>query len=206
MLTHAFYQQLATMIKSGPQAWGPLGIAIGQGNQSWDHNPPILRRETMALTSEVARKIVTAEDILYLGDSDEVSAQATSRLRLQTEFIAGEGSGTLRECGVFVGAGNNAVLIAYFNHPRVEKQQAASLQRSIILDLAPARILSQEIPTRYLGNAKTTELHDVENETGGCQLDEIRLDRRHFFASTEEAVGFGYDYCAFCFGKELSER
>lgn len=205
MLTDFFYQQLATMLKSGPQSWGPLSIAIGQGEADWDRTPPVLRRGTTQLAAETARKPLTPEDIDYITETGGTSSRPTSRLRLQTTFASGEGTGTLRECGLWAGEGSGEVLLAYFVHPRIEKRESDSLARSIQLDLTPGRPLAQETVTRYLGNSKTEEFHDLENETRACQLDEIRVDRRHYFPTVEEAVNLGYDRCSFCFGREFSE-
>lgn len=206
MLTEAFYRQLATMIMSGPQAGGSLSIAIGRGEPAWDSTPPVLRRSAARLANELARKVLDPEDISYITESGTASAAPTSRLRLQTTFTPGEGAGTLRECGLWAGEGSGALLLAYFIHPRIEKRAEDTLARSIQLDLTPGRPLAQEIVTRYLGNSKSEEFHDLENETRACQLDEIRIDRRHYFATVDEALSLGYDYCGFCFGRELSER
>lgn len=205
MLTDLFYQQLALMLKSEPQSWGSLSIAIGQGDTAWDRTPPVLRRTATRLAGETARKALSPEDIDYVTGAGEASAGPTSRLRLQTTFAAGEGTGTLRECGLWTGEGSGAVLLAYFVHPRIEKREDDILGRSIQLDLTPGRALAQETVTRYLGNSRTEEFHDLENETRACQLDEIRIDRRHYFTTVDDALNLGYDYCAFCFGRELSQ-
>lgn len=206
MLTNHFYTTLATLIQGGPLQWGPLSIAIGQGLASWDRTPPLLSRDRTTLTSETARRAIRPEEIEYLTNSDEVSVQPTPRLRVQTTFPAGEGSGTLRECGLFMGEDHGAALLVYFIHPRLEKGPEAELTRSMQLDLTPGRAAAVEIPTRYLGNAYSEEIHDLDNQTDGCQINEIRIDRRHFFNTVEEALNLGYDYCAYCFGRDLSER
>jgi hypothetical protein len=206
MLTDAFYQRLATLMKGGPQAWGPLNIAVGQGATNWDRTPPLLQRSRTALTAELGRNPVNPANVQFLDAAGNISAVPTARLRVQTTFAAGEGSGTLRECGLWMGEGSEAALLAYFIHPRVEKAASATLLRSMLLDLTPGRPAAQEIQTRYLGNSETEELHDVENKKKSCQLDEIRVDRRHYFNSIDEALSLGYDYCAFCFGRALSER
>lgn len=194
------------MLKSGPQSGGPLSIAIGRGETAWDQAPPVLRRNVASLANELARKAIAPEDISYITPSGETSSRPTSRLRLQTTLTPGEGTGTLRECGLWAGEGSGALLLAYFIHSRIEKRAEDTLARSIQLDLTPGRPLAQEIVTRYLGNSKSEEFHDLENETRTCQLDEIRIDRRHYFATVDEALNLGYDYCGFCFGRELSER
>ena len=67
-----------------------------------------------------------------------------------------------------------------------------------------------EIPpqprTRYLGNSRSRELHDLNNQQPVCQIDEIRVDHRVNFKTQKEALALGYDYCAYCFGKDKSKR
>lgn len=58
----------------------------------------------------------------------------------------------------------------------------------------------------YVGNPATRELHDTQKITKRCKLDAIKPDARVYFANTAEAEKVGYDYCAFCFGKEKSKR
>lgn len=206
MLTTQFYSQLAHLIKNGPRQWGTLSIAIGSGENSWDVTPPLLRRDITALNTEIMRKPIDLNDIQFLDSAGETSLEPTALLRVATTFSASEGSGTLRECGLWLEARDTAILLAYFIHPRIEKIPESRLQRNIQLDLNPGRALAQEIRTRYLGNAKTEELHDLENETGSCQLAEIRRDRRFYFNTIDEALTLGYDHCAFCFSRELSQR
>lgn len=59
---------------------------------------------------------------------------------------------------------------------------------------------------RYLGNVRTRELHDLLNITPLCRIDEIAIDRRFPFRRIEQAQALGYDFCAYCFGRELSRR
>ena len=59
---------------------------------------------------------------------------------------------------------------------------------------------------RYLGNAHTRELHDLQKVTPQCQIDEIPVDRRFFVSRIEDALALGYDYCAYCFGRAASRR
>lgn len=60
--------------------------------------------------------------------------------------------------------------------------------------------------TRYLGNSNSKELHDLKNQQPGCQIDEIKTDHRVNFKTQKEALALGYDYCAYCFGKDKSKR
>lgn len=60
--------------------------------------------------------------------------------------------------------------------------------------------------SRYIGNSRTTEVHDLSNQQQGCYIERIRKDRVKSFRSLDEALKQGYDYCAYCFGKEKSTR
>lgn len=60
--------------------------------------------------------------------------------------------------------------------------------------------------TRYLGNSSKRELHDMTKVTSRCHIDEIHSDHRVSFKTEREAIAAGYDYCAYCFGKEKSKR
>lgn len=204
MLTDRFYLGLSALLSGSRR--GPLSIAIGRGESSWDAAPPVPRRDRARLYKEVARRKVLAKDISYVDAAGGDSKEPTTRLRIQASFPAGEGGGTLRECGLWIGEGEDAVLVAHFIHPRVEKAAGDALLRSIVLDLAPGRPLAQETPTRFMGNTLKEEIHDVVNSKKACQLDEIRVDRRYYFNSIDEALSLGYDRCAFCFGRAGSDR
>jgi hypothetical protein len=54
---------------------------------------------------------------------------------------------------------------------------------------------------RYLGNTHKEEVHDLDNEKGNCQIDEI-IEAGHDvpFSSLAVAHSLGYDSCAFCIG------
>lgn len=57
-----------------------------------------------------------------------------------------------------------------------------------------------------LGNSHVRELHDLNNVKKQCQIDGIAADHRVYFRSEREAVKAGYDYCAYCFGRNKSKR
>ena len=60
--------------------------------------------------------------------------------------------------------------------------------------------------TRYLGNSNSREFHDLNSQKPACQIDEIRPDHQISFKTQKEALALGYDYCAYCFGKDKSKR
>lgn len=54
---------------------------------------------------------------------------------------------------------------------------------------------------QYLGNTNKKEVHDLDQETTSCQIDEIiRAGHDKPFTSLSSARGAGYDNCAKCLG------
>ena len=57
---------------------------------------------------------------------------------------------------------------------------------------------------RYCGNATKKEVHDLDNETLQCQIDEIiRAGHARAYTSLQEAIAAGDDRCAYCLGGSL---
>lgn len=55
---------------------------------------------------------------------------------------------------------------------------------------------------RYLGNTNTLELHDTDNETRNCQLDEIEAEHRQWYDAMLDAKrDRDYDNCHWCMGQ-----
>lgn len=54
---------------------------------------------------------------------------------------------------------------------------------------------------RYLGNTRTKEVHDLDNEKVNCQIEEIiRAGNDTPFHSLSMAHAQGFDNCAYCLG------
>lgn len=208
MLTESFFVALAAMLKADPPFPGELFIAVGGGEAAWDQAPPPYDRGVTDLVQEVARQVVRPQDIVFLDGEGGESPLPTSRLRLRTIFVEDEAVGTLRECGLFGGDATvepgSGTLLAYYVHPRLEKTPEMTLVRSLHIDLTPTAYAPGARMTRYLGNSNSREFHDLENLTANCQVNEIRMDHRFYLASIEQAAEMGYDFCAYCFGAELS--
>ena len=60
--------------------------------------------------------------------------------------------------------------------------------------------------SRYIGNKRSLELHDLNNVQPQCSIHKIKTGRCKTFSKIEDALEQGYDYCAYCFNRELSER
>lgn len=55
---------------------------------------------------------------------------------------------------------------------------------------------------RYIGNTNTNEVHDLDNEKTGCQIDQIKDSHVVTFNpdSLTTAKSKGFDNCAHCIG------
>lgn len=63
-----------------------------------------------------------------------------------------------------------------------------------------------QLRTQFLGNSSTREVHDLAREQPACNIARIRPDHRFYLQSIGQARRLGYDFCAKCFGPEMSER
>lgn len=63
-----------------------------------------------------------------------------------------------------------------------------------------------QLRTQFLGNSSTREVHDLSREQPACNIARMRPDHRLYFQSISQARELGYDFCARCFGPEMSER
>lgn len=207
MLTSAFYTAVVSRLVGEAAAPG-FAIAIGEGDPAWDAAAPPEDRGVRRLVREVARRTVSPEAVVFTDAGGNPTDEATARVRLHVVFPAGEGTGTLRECGLFIGAAEEAGsgrLLSYHVHPRIEKGREASLRREVVLDLEPHPFAPGSRVTRWLGNTRSGEVHDLDTLTRNCQVDEIRFDRRFYFASLGAATELGYDPCAYCLGEGGAE-
>lgn len=210
MLSETFYRYLASLMHSASQGGDALYIAIGSGEDQWDTLPPVSERSNLTFVNEIARLPVSAENIMYIDTNDNPTAEPTWRIRVSVNFRAEGTTGAIRETGLFgMGASTDlggGQLLSYFTHARIDKSVEMDFERQVTIDLSPSAYRLEGHLTRYLGNASSEELHDLENVSGACQIDQLRIDRRHYFDTTEQALEMGYDYCAFCFGRDLSQR
>ena len=62
------------------------------------------------------------------------------------------------------------------------------------------------LPTRFLGNTNSREMHDLRNRQPACNVASIQPANRVFLGAEAEGVAAGFDYCAHCFGVERSRR
>ena len=209
MLTTRFYNWLTALAMTNTAGAESVFLAVGGGDSAWDAQVPEYDPTTSTLVAETARLPLSAGNVTYLEQDGSPSEAPSRQRRLSVVLGPGLGTGTLREAGLFVDAdvaADSGDLVSYFIHPRFDKSADMRLERAFTLNLQPVTFAAGLVQTRYLGNAKTTEFHDLDNLTDNCQVEKIRWDRRVFFASPEHATGLAYDHCAYCFPCHLSRR
>ncbi len=136
----------------------------------------------------------------------KLKAAAETRAFISTNVTTNANAGTDNSKAVTAGflyvLDTNGVILHRDKRPlAIGPGQTQYLE--IVLDDAE---LDQVAATRYLGNSGTRELHDLNNQKPACKIDEIRVDHRINFKTQKEALALGYDYCAYCFGKDKSKR
>ena len=53
---------------------------------------------------------------------------------------------------------------------------------------------------RLLGNKNEMEVHNLDNEKGSCNINEIKSEHKVNLTSLSEAHAKGFDNCAHCIG------
>jgi hypothetical protein len=208
VLTHGFSVALAVRLRGAGEAGSPWYVAVGAGDPAWDRVPAVLDPGATKLWNELARKAVPSDGVVYLDAAGNPSSTPTPWLRFGASFGLDDANGELREVGLFAeGAPERDAgrLVSYFTHAPIGKTPGTILERTLRLDLTRQSVGGAQ-PTRFLGNSHSRELHDLERRRTACRLEQLAFDHRLYFASTEQAIQLGYDYCAACFGRELSQR
>lgn len=132
---------LAALMKGEPGFSGILYWAVGEGAASWDNLMPNPNADDRQLSNEIARKALTAEEIVFLDEDNEPVERPTSRLQIGTTFtreeFGGQGLQSLREFGLFGGdateAANSGWMIDYVIHPRIQLSAGMTLTRNLHL-------------------------------------------------------------------------
>lgn len=78
--------------------------------------------------------------------------------------------------------------------------------RDIVVQAPDTGRAGKRLPTRFLGNSSSRELHDLDNEKKSCHIARIRPDNRYYFRNTLLAEELGFGYCGHCFGKTRANQ
>lgn len=132
---------LAALMKGEAGFSGILFWAVGEGASSWDRLMPSPKAEDDRLTQEIVRKPLSAEDIHYLDEANQMVEGPTARLQIGATFtledLGGEGIRSLREFGLFGGdataAADSGWMIDYVIHPRIQVSAGMTLTRNLYL-------------------------------------------------------------------------
>jgi hypothetical protein len=159
------------------------------------------------LTVKMPRSVNTATDIKGARDA----AAGKTAPENANSFIARDAA-SKDERGVFIHVANAEGHTLYLDDTTLAPKLGEVVYREIVLDTdagcecAPPGGKEPATEGRYLGNLSTHELHDLNNTKARCQIDEIKDGQRQYFSNQKEARAAGYDFCAYCFGKDKSKR
>jgi hypothetical protein len=128
-------------MKGEPGFSGILYWAVGEGEAAWDSLMPSPTANHRELSNEVARKALSAGEIVFLDENNEAVEEPTPRLQIGTTFtpedLGGEGPRSLREFGLFGGdaaeSANSGWMIDYVIHPRIQLSEGMTLTRNLHL-------------------------------------------------------------------------
>ncbi|MFZ5765278.1 MAG: hypothetical protein ACOY4H_06740 [Thermodesulfobacteriota bacterium] len=142
---------LASLIRGGGNLTGIIFVAVGEGMKSWDGEAATPNPTATRLASELMRRPLPADSIVFLDEADRPASNPTARLaieiRLAREDFAGTTPQALREFGLFGGnataAANSGILLNHVIHPRIDLTAGLTLHRTLRLDFrqSPAPLL-----------------------------------------------------------------
>lgn len=144
---------LSMLMKRHAGMEGILFCAIGEGEEAWDTNRPIPLLPDTQLTSEVYRKPISADQMVYLDEDGLPTDVPTNLLDISVEFrgaaIVSNGTQPLREFGLFGGDAtdhtNSGYLINRVTHGRYDLTPLLTLNRKIHLTFTGGAILQEEL-------------------------------------------------------------
>lgn len=144
---------LSMLMKRHAGMEGILYCAIGEGEEAWDTNRPIPLMPDTQLTSEVYRKPISADQMIYLDEDGQPTGVPTGRLDITVEFrgedMVSNGTQPVREFGLFGGDAtdhaNSGYLINRVTHDRYDLTPLLTLNRKIRLTFTGGAISQEEL-------------------------------------------------------------
>lgn len=129
---------IACLMKGHSGCKGITYWAVGKGSSDWDNdNPPNPSVKDTKLLNETFRKPISADDIKFLDENDNVTDKITNKLEITVIFTEEEANGELREFGLFGGnateALNSGIMINRKTHGLIYKTSGMRLERTIRL-------------------------------------------------------------------------
>lgn len=142
-------------------------MALGEGDVSWDQDPPRSSWEATRLTNEVRRRFIEPSGMVYLDPNNQPASTVTTRLQVTTEFSGQEGPQTLREFALFGGNAtenlNSGFMIDRIIHPRIDLDPGMTLVRHIRLSFTSGVTQTDE-PTEFGAAMPVSNIDGVGEE------------------------------------------
>lgn len=110
--------------------------AIGTGASSWDTNPASATVSDTKLTSELVRKEIRQQDVVFIDSLGNPTETPTNKIRISVTFNTYEAVGSWREFGIFGGNAtstkDSGIMINHKIHGRIDKDNETTIERQII--------------------------------------------------------------------------
>lgn len=109
--------------------------AIGSGQDEWDTRPSSPNVNDSRLQTEFFRKEIPKENIKFIDEHGEPSAQVTNRISITLTFSTEEANGKWREFSIFGGDAssslNTGLMINHKIHQILTKDNTMTIERQI---------------------------------------------------------------------------
>jgi len=170
---------------------GVMYCAIGAGRDGWDANRPIPLLTDTQLTKEVYRKLIPANQMVYLDEDGLPTDRPTHLLGISVEFrgkdIVSNGTQPIREFGLFggdaSGKANSGYLINRVTHGRYDLTPLLTLNRTIRLAFTGGAISQEDLtgfgatlPVRSIDGVGDVYTNDLSKQGAKTLGDLIEID------------------------------
>lgn len=165
---------MASLMKRHEAMQGILYWAVGKGLPDWDSNNPNRVSTTSKLNNEVARKAISAEQIVYINEANTPAENPTNRLEVTMEFkgedVVSSGSLSLREFGLFGGdateISDSGFLVNHVIHPRIDMTPGLKLIRKLRLTFSSG-ILHEEELSNIIAELQVSSIDGIGDKYSG---------------------------------------
>jgi hypothetical protein len=144
---------LAALMKGQQGLGGILYLAVGQGLKQWDAALPQPQPADTRLLTEILRRPIATEEIIFLDSAGQPAGAPSGRLQISIQLTREDfppnGFQPVREFGLFGGnataESDSGFMINHVIHPRIDITAGLTLRRTLRLDFSQGLSAKEEI-------------------------------------------------------------
>lgn len=140
LIVNSFLNLVNALLKGAQGYAGIQYWAIGSGDPSWDSQMPEPAVNATALTNEIGRVAIAANEISFVDPNFDPSVDPTNILQIVHTFGANDCNGSWREFGIFGGnatsTAGSGIMINKKHHGIITKTSDMTIERTMRFTLS----------------------------------------------------------------------